>query len=100
MEPMRPFVAGVYAVLLAVSATAELTVIDAVERAVANSPSLHAAASATAAAEAAADESRSTRFPSVTFGGSGLRYSDPWIATPIHGFNPYNLPEFDRTLLQ
>ncbi len=78
----------------------QLTLSAAVDRAIARSPAVAAAESEAAAARAAGDESRSARFPSVGLSGAATRYSDPALATPIHGFTPLNLPQFNETLVQ
>ncbi|HSP13373.1 MAG TPA: TolC family protein [Thermoanaerobaculia bacterium] len=96
---MRLFVALAVA-SLAADASAQMTLADAVDRALAKSPGVATADAEWAAARAADDESRSARLPGLTLGGSASRYSDPAIATPIHGLTPLNLPVFDRTLLQ
>ena len=96
---MRLFVAAA-SLFVSLNAAAQLTITEAVERAIGRSPSVAAAESETAAARAANAETRAARLPSLALGGTGTRFSDPAIATPIHGFNPLDLPRFDRTLLQ
>lgn len=77
-----------------------LTLAEAVRLASASHPAVEAGANEAAAAQAAVSESRAARLPSVTLGASALRYSEPMVATPIHGFSFTSLPPFEQTLVQ
>ena len=63
-------------------------------------PTLAGAAAGLEAAEAGVGEARSSRLPSVGVLATAVRYQDPMVVTPIHGFTPGQIPAFDETLIQ
>jgi outer membrane protein len=63
-------------------------------------PSVEAAREATLAARADVAAARAQRRPSVGAEASALRYQEPMVVAPIHGFDPSLAPDFDRTLVQ
>ncbi len=77
-----------------------LTLVEAVNLALSYYPSVRASAAEVEAAESAVDEAESTRFPTVSVGGSATRYQDPMIVHPIHAFTPELVPPFDVNLFQ
>lgn len=77
-----------------------LTLADAVARALGAYPAVTAARARGAEARAALGEARSDFGPQITAGLAAARYGEPVPVTPIHGFRPDQLPEFDRTLVQ
>lgn len=78
----------------------QITVVSAVERALAQFPTVEAAAAAVLAAREDANVARSSRLPRLDLGGSVTRYQEPMVVTPIHGLEPETRPEFDDTLIQ
>jgi outer membrane protein len=91
-------------VLLAASAHAQdaprLTLADAAKRALAQYPSIAAAQAREDVARRELGEANAQWFPTLNVAASATRYEDPMVVTPIHGFGPGILPEFDDTLLQ
>jgi outer membrane protein TolC len=77
-----------------------LTLSEAVAAAMQNFPAVAVSTEEARAARAVIDESRAARRPALTLGANATHYSDPALATPIHGFDFRNPPEFDTTLLQ
>jgi hypothetical protein len=53
-----------------------------------------------ARAVAARREAGADRYPSLHVGGSVTRFEEPMTVRPLHGFDPAQPPEFDRTLIQ
>jgi len=88
--------------LLAVPAQAQerLTLAAAVERALAQFPSVEAARARQRQAEAALGEARAGRGPRGRLTASATQFEEPMVVTPIHGFGPGLFPEFDKTLFQ
>jgi outer membrane protein len=76
------------------------TLATAVEAALAHAPALEAARAGAGAAAAELREARAERAPAASLGASAFRYQEPMVVTPIHGFAPGEIPEFDHTLLQ
>lgn len=77
-----------------------VTVHDAVARALALHPALHSAVARHAAARAGVLEAKGGRWPQLRADVSALRFEEPMVVAPLHGFNPQDPPHFDRTLLQ
>lgn len=77
-----------------------LSLVRAAALAVARYPSASAARAGESAARATVDEEEADRLPSLLLSGSAVRYEEPMIARPIHGFTPGTAPPFDETLLQ
>lgn len=90
----------VAAPLIAEGPPARLSLVQAVDAAVAGDPAVAAAQAGLAAARAALGEAESTLQPHLDLSGSAVRYEEPMVVTPIHGFTPGQFPEFDETLLQ
>jgi outer membrane protein len=88
--------------LAAVPAGAQerLTLAGAVERALAQFPSVEAARARQEEAEAALAAEELSRRARGRFTASATQYEEPMVVTPIHGFGPGLFPEFDETLLQ
>lgn len=94
---------GLFAGLLL--ATAELraqrlSLREAVDAALVAEPAVAAARADLASARASVGESKSAVKPHLDVSSSLVEYQKPMVVTPIHGFTPGQLPEFDRTLLQ
>lgn len=79
---------------------AELTLSEAIAAAMQNYPGVAASTEEARAARAAVRELEAGRLPSLNLGANATHYSDPMLATPIHGFDFRNPPAFDETLLQ
>lgn len=77
-----------------------LTLAEAVERALAQFPSVEAARARQEEAAEAVGEARASRGPRGRVTGSMTQYQEPMVVTPIHGFGPGLFPEFDETLGQ
>jgi len=77
-----------------------LTLFEAVDRALAQHPSVLGAKASVEAAHASVGEAKAAWWPSLDLTASATRYNEPMIVAPIHGFAPQELPDFDRTLLQ
>jgi outer membrane protein len=73
---------------------------EAVEMALASYPAVAASAAGVERAVAARREAGGARYPSVHVGGSITRFEEPMTVRPLHGFDPAQPPEFDRTLIQ
>jgi outer membrane protein len=78
----------------------ELSLVDAVERALAHYPSAAASEARRDAAGAVAGQAAAARWPTVSIGLSATQYEKPTLVTPIRGFTPEATPPFDRTLFQ
>ena len=52
------------------------------------------------AAEEEHRASAADRFPSLSLRGTAVQFEEPMIVTPIHSFDPSNIPPFDETLFQ
>ncbi len=52
----------------------------------------------------AAEEDRrasvADRFPSLSLRATAIQFEEPMVVTPIHSFDPSNIPPFDETLFQ
>ena len=77
-----------------------LSLDEAVERALANEPSVEIASADRDAAAAAQREARSATRPQVSLGASVFQYEEPMLVSPIHTFRPGLIPDFDETLIQ
>ncbi len=77
-----------------------LTLPAAVERALAQFPSVAAARARQRQAEEALGEARAGHGPRGRATASATQFEEPMLVTPIHSFGPRLFPEFDETLLQ
>lgn len=77
-----------------------LTLPEAVRSALASEPALAAATAERDIAAAAADEAESALDPHLQLSGSIVQFDEPMVVSPIHGFTPGLIPEFDTTLIQ
>ncbi len=91
-----PSSADVTAVAILLAGT--LTLADAVDRALATHPSVAAARAGTDAAKAGVGEAKAAWWPSLSLSGSAMYWQEPMLVTPIHGFRPSVIPDFDETL--
>jgi len=95
--------AGLLAGLLPVAggaATAPgLTLPAAVDRALERFPGVAAARALQRQAEEGLAAAEENRGPRAVLNGTATQYQKPMAVTPIHGFTPGQLPDFDRTLL-
>lgn len=77
-----------------------LSLSGAVERALAQFPSVEAARAREEEAAAAVGEAQAGRGPRGRVTGSVTQYQEPMLVTPIHAFTPALIPDFDETLGQ
>ena len=78
----------------------QLTLNDAVTRALRAQPSLELAAANTDRARAGVREAKSALLPSLGVDASLNRFEKPMVVAPLHGFDIRNPPIFDRTISQ
>lgn len=79
---------------------APLTLIQAVDRAVASHPAIAAARAGHDRSLADLGDARSAQRPRVTGDASLTQFQEPMVVLPLHGFDPANPPLFDRSLVQ
>ena len=77
-----------------------LTLTDVLTRAAAQHPARESADAAFDRARSVSREASSALYPGLFADASGIRFQEPMVVAPLHGFNPQSPPEFDRTLLQ
>jgi TolC family type I secretion outer membrane protein len=78
--------------------TGGLTLIESIDRALEEYPSVGAAKAGVDQAGASVGEALSSWLPSLNFGATATEYSDPMPVYPIHGFTLSSIPPFnDRT---
>lgn len=77
-----------------------LTLLDAVDSARANHPSLSRAGAGADGARAGVDAARSAYLPAVVLDGSVTRFEEPMLVAPLHRFDLSTIPEFDQTLVR
>jgi outer membrane protein TolC len=77
-----------------------LELAEVVESALRTHPRLEAAGAGVTAAAAEAGEARAERLPTLGVTARGIRYEEPMVVAPLHGFDPRMPPEFDETLYQ
>ncbi len=75
-----------------------LSIVDAVDAALARFPSVAASTARKEAAEAATARASAAWWPSVRVGASATQYEEPMLVSPIHGLTPGGAPSFDETL--
>ena len=78
----------------------EWTLADAVREAVVHHPAMSQAGAATRVTDAGADVARAAYLPSVTVSSSAIRFEEPMIVAPLHGFNPMAPPSFSDGLIR
>ena len=78
----------------------EVSLAEAVERALGRFPSVEGARAREAEAREALGEAEAGLRPRGRFNGSATQYQEPMVVTPIHGFGPGLFPSFDETLFQ
>jgi len=77
-----------------------LTLGDAAATVLRVHPTMAAAEAAVARAESGGREARSALLPSLQLDGSAMRFEEPMVIAPLHGFDPTHPPRFDNTLYQ
>lgn len=77
-----------------------LSLTDAVAAALRSHPAAEGARARTGGAAAKLDQARAAWLPFLGAEGTMARFQEPMVVAPLHGFDPHNPPEFDRTLLQ
>ena len=63
-------------------------------------PALRVERARVGAAEQGIVEARGNYLPQARLDGFGTRFQEPMVIAPLHGFNPQEPPEFNRTLMQ
>ncbi|HEX6559578.1 MAG TPA: TolC family protein, partial [Longimicrobiales bacterium] len=86
--------------LAAQSQQRSLSLLDAVQRALAAHPSIELAAANVARARSGVREARAAQLPTLGLDGSLSEFQEPMVVAPLHGFDARNPPSFDRTLSQ
>ena len=84
----------------AATAPTRLTLMTAVERALAVFPTVGAARAGYDAATSTLGQAKASWFPALHLTASATRFEEPMVVTPIHGFTPGATPPFDQTLIQ
>jgi outer membrane protein TolC len=92
--------AALAAAAFAAQDSARLTLLQAVDRALATYPSVAAARAQRDHVAADLGEAQSGRLPRLMFDGALNRFQEPMVVLPLHSFDPRTPPIFDRTLLQ
>jgi outer membrane protein TolC len=82
------------------AAAAGLTLPAAIERALEKFPSVAAARAQQKQAQEGLAAAEGARGPRGVLNGWATQYQKPVAVSPIHGFSPGQLPDFDRTILQ
>lgn len=104
MSQSRSLIGACALLMLSSAALAQepppLPLVVAVDRALANYPTIKAAAAREAEARAALGEARATRLPDVQVRGSATQYQEPMLVSPIHALVAGLTPPFDETLIQ
>jgi outer membrane protein TolC len=77
-----------------------LTLSAALQLALARHPSLVLADAAVESAASGVRAASSERLPLLSTDASFMRFAEPMVTAPLHGFNPLQPPSFDRTLFQ
>lgn len=102
------FPTACFAAFLAVAAAASppaitaqtLTLAEAVDATLASHPSLRGADARVDAAAAGVRATRAALFPTLAGSAGLIRFEEPMVVAPLHGFDPTSPPDFDRTLVQ
>lgn len=82
------------------AADRELTLAEAVTRALETHPSLAAARAAVAASDAAVGQVTARWWPRLSLQTSLTRFEEPMLVAPLHGFDITAAPEFDEMLIR
>ena len=82
------------------SAQGQLTLQEAVNRALATYPSVLIATMGLERASSNVRDAESARMPLLNAEASAIRFGDAMVVAPLHGLNPQLPPTFDRTLMQ
>jgi outer membrane protein TolC len=77
-----------------------LTLLEAVDAALATHPSIVAATARIDAAQGAGDAARAGRLPGAAFDATLNRFQKPMVVAPFHSLDLSKPPTFDRTLIQ
>jgi outer membrane protein TolC len=78
----------------------EVTLQDALDAAMASHPAVGAASARRDGADAAASAARAQRLPSVATSASVTRFAEPMLVSPLHAFDPTNIPDFETSLVR
>lgn len=84
----------------AAEAPAQWTLLQAVRTAVAAHPTMRLAAARAQDAAAQARIAAADRLPQLALKSTAMRFQEPMIVAPLHGFDIQRPPVFDQTLIQ
>lgn len=76
------------------------TLVDAVREALDHHPAIAEADARAAAAEAGRGVARAQWLPSLSASSSAVRFAEPMVVAPLHGFDPTHPPTFDDALVR
>ncbi len=91
---------GTSLLLPASLAAQALTLVEALDAALATHPALVAADARVLAADGAGDAARSARMPAAALTANLTRFQEPMVVAPLHSLDIRTPPLFDRTLVQ
>jgi outer membrane protein TolC len=77
-----------------------VTLAAAIHSALRHHPTLAVAGAVVDRAAAGSREASAARLPTLSTDASFMRFAEPMVTAPLHGFNPLQPPVFDRTLFQ
>jgi outer membrane protein TolC len=100
---MKAILRGAALLLFALQAPAaaqSLSVSEAARLTVERHPLRAVARAGVARAEAAVRDANASRLPLIMTDANLTRFQEPMVIAPLHGFDPGNPPQFDRTLVQ
>lgn len=78
----------------------EWSLADAIRDALARHPAVEGARAAEDAASARVGGARAAFLPSLTASASAVRFEEPMVVAPLHGFDPTRPPTFDDALVR
>lgn len=77
-----------------------ITLSAAAEMALAQYPAIGASEARLSASQDAEKMSTAARWPGLSLSASAMRFQEPMLVSPLHGFDPQTVPPFDETLFQ
>lgn len=77
-----------------------ITLSAAAEMALAQYPAIGASEARLSASRDAEEISTAARWPGLNLSASAMRFQEPMLVSPLHGFDPQTVPPFDETLFQ
>lgn len=77
-----------------------ITLSAAAEMALAQYPAIGASEARLSASRDAEEISTAARWPGLNLSASAMRFQEPMLVSPLHGFDPQTVPPFDETLFK